>query len=204
VQYPASSPNVLAVAAVGKAGEFPPDSYHAQTVSVVDGSGFFSPKFTCFGPEIAVCGPGVAILSSVPPSNYAAWDGTSMAASHVTGLAALVLAHHPDFQGAFRARNADRVDRLFQILRASTQPVNIGDSRRTGFGMPDVLVALGLAPQAQPGFYANRGMFGSALPFGMYPAAALYGFGGMGFGQPIGFAPNGTPYQRAQVPVGTW
>src|SRR5258708_36937684 len=69
-----------------------------------------------------------------------------MAAAHVTGLAALVLAHHPDFQGPFRARNSDRVDRLFQILKASAQPVSVGDPRRTGFGLPDVLAALGLAP----------------------------------------------------------
>jgi subtilisin family serine protease len=196
VQYPASSPNVLAVAAIGKLGEFPPDSYHAQTVSAADGAGFFSPKFTCYGPEITVCAPGVAILSSVPPNNYAAWDGTSMAASHVTGLAALVLAHHPEFQGPFKARNAARVDRLFQVLRASAQPLNLGDPRRTGFGMPDVLVALGLAP----GVFANRGIFG--LPFGMNPGAALYGRY-TELGQPAEFASNNTPY-RARVPVGTW
>jgi len=180
VQYPASSPNVLAVAAIGNAREFPPDSYHAQVAGPSDGSGLFSPRFTCFGPEISLCAPGVAILSSVPPNNFAVWDGTSMAASHVTGLAALVLAHHPDFQGPFKTRNADRVERLFQILRASAQPVNFGDPRRTGFGMPDVLIALGLAPAMQgfPGVYG----------YGMSPQAGL------------AFA----PYQSPQVPRGTW
>ncbi len=177
VQYPASSPNVLAVAALGKAGEFPPDSYHAQIAGPAGGSGFFSPRFTCFGPEISVCAPGVAILSSVPPNNYAVWDGTSMAASHVTGLAALVLAHHPDFQGPFKTRNADRVERLFQILRASAQPVNVGDPRRTGFGMPDVLIALGLAPATQ-GFPS---MFGFRM-------------------SPLFWA----PYQNLPVPLGAW
>src|SRR5438046_21163 len=110
------------------------------------GTVFFSPKFTCFGPEVGVCAPGVAILSCVPPNNYAVCDGTSMAAAHVTGLAALVLAHHPDFQVAFKTRNSDRVDRLFQVLKSSAQPVNMGDPRLTGFGLPDVLVAVGLAP----------------------------------------------------------
>lgn len=219
VRYPASSPSVLAVAAVGKMAEFPPDSYHAHTVGAIDRTGFFSPKFTCFGPEIAVCAPGVAILSSVPPRNYAVWDGTSMAASHVTGLAALVLAHLPDFQGPFKARNADRVDRLFQILRASARPVNVGDPRRTGFGIPDALVALGLAPPMQPApgifanweLFANGSMFGGVLPFPMNAAAALYGrypefaqFGGFGFNQPMGFSQNTSPYQHTQVPVGTW
>jgi subtilisin family serine protease len=190
----------LAVAAIGKLGEFPLDSYHAQTIGAVDGAGFFSPKFTCYGPEITVCAPGVAILSSVPPNNYAVWDGTSMAAAHVTGLAALVLAHHPDFQGLFKARNAARVDRLFQILRASAHPLNLGDPRRTGFGMPDVLVALGLAP----GMLAGSGVFGEL--FSLNPAAAMYArypeFGH--FGQPVGFAPSATPYQHGQIPVGTW
>jgi subtilisin family serine protease len=79
---------------------------------VVSSDGFFSARFTCFGPEVGVCAPGVAILSSVPPDNFAVWDGTSMAAPHVTGLAALVLAHHPDFQGAYKVRNAPRVEQL--------------------------------------------------------------------------------------------
>jgi subtilisin family serine protease len=181
VQYPASSPNVLAVAAIGRVGEFPSDSYHAQTVGLMDGTGFFSPKFTCYGPEVSVCAPGVAILSSVPPNNYAVWDGTSMAASHITGLAALVLAHHPDFQGPFRPRNADRVDRLFQIVRASAQPVNVGDPRRTGYGIPDVLVALGLAPRVRPiqGIFAHPGIFGT-MPLAAYPDLTQ-----LTFGQPV-------------------
>jgi hypothetical protein len=124
VQYPATSPHVLAVAAVGKQGEFPPESYHGTQVlagngRVVSSDGFCSARFTCFGPEVGVCAPGVAILSSVPPDNFAVWDGTSMAPPHVTGLAALVLAHHADFQGAYKARNASRVERLFQILKQS-------------------------------------------------------------------------------------
>jgi subtilisin family serine protease len=152
VQYPASSPDVLAVAAIGKAGSFPQESYHSTQVATANGAsvspeGYFSAKFTCFGQEVGVCGPGVAVVSSVPPDNYAAWDGTSMAAPHVAGLAALVLAHHPDFQGTHKPRNAQRVDRLFQILKASAQPVNVGDRARTGVGMPDCVRALNIAAQ---------------------------------------------------------
>ncbi len=156
VQYPASSPHVLAVAAIGKVGEFPPDSYHTETVgSAIDPDGYFSAKFSCFGPQIAVCAPGVAITSSVPDNNFAVWDGTSMAAPHVTGLAALILAHHPDFQQRYANRSAERVERLFQIIRFSTRAINIGDPTRTGFGMPDVLIALGLQPPAQMRFPAG-------------------------------------------------
>lgn len=145
VQYPGSSPNVLTVAAIGRVNEFPNDSYHTQTMTpMVDANGFFSASFTCYGPEIAVCAPGVAITSSVPDSNYAAWDGTSMATPHITGLAALVLAHHPDFRSTVQMRSAARVERLFQIIRQSCQPLMLGDQRRTGFGLPDVLRAVGL------------------------------------------------------------
>jgi subtilisin len=154
VQFPASSPHVLAVAAVGKQGEFPAESYHATQVwegSPDASEAYFSARFTCFGSEIDVCAPGVAILSCVPPNDYAVWDGTSAAAAHVTGLAALVLAHHPDFQGPFKVRNAARVERLFQILRQSARPLNLGDPNRTGAGMPDAINALLLSrPEVRP------------------------------------------------------
>jgi len=206
VQYPASSPNVLAVSAIGKLNEFPPDSYHTQTITpMMDQNGFFAAKFSCFGPEIGVCGPGVAITSSVPPNNYAAWDGTSMAAPHITGLAALVLAHHPDFQGPFKARSPERVERLFQILKLSSRRVNVGDPSRTGFGLPDVLVAVGLQPAAMLQAGAGTGM-GAAAPQSTSPMNAQLGssiggmFGGTGagaatgsgtFGGGTGLAPQG-------------
>jgi subtilisin len=158
VQFPGSSPDVLTVAAIGKIGEFPPDSYHAQQIPL-DGptdNGYFAGKFSCHGPEVDVCAPGVAIVSTVPPQGYAAWDGTSMATPHVTGLAALVLAHHADFAGAFRTPNAARVDRLFQILKNSATTLNLGDPERTGAGVPDALKALGVGtgqsgPAGPPG-----------------------------------------------------
>jgi hypothetical protein len=74
-----------------------------------------------------------------------------VAAPHVTGLATLVLAHHPDFQGPFKVRNAARVERLFQILRQSARPLNLGDPNRTGAGLPDAINALLLShPEVRP------------------------------------------------------
>lgn len=162
VQYPAASPNVLAVAAIGKLDEFPRDSYHAETINPdVDAQGYFTAKFSCFGPEVDVCAPGVAIVSSVPPNNFAAWDGTSMAAPHVTGLAALMLAHHPAFQGPNGMRSAERVDRLFQLIRMSARRVSIADAAHIGYGLPDAPTALGLG--VAPAQQAFQSMFGTLV-----------------------------------------
>jgi subtilisin len=147
VMFPASMPSVLAVAAIGRLGDYPPESYHATRVyGVPTVDGYFSASFTCHGPEVDVCAPGVAIVSSVPVSGYAAWDGTSFAAPYVTGLAALLLAHHPDFRGRFGARDSARVDRLFELIRSSCRPLALGDPTRSGAGLPDAVAALGLVP----------------------------------------------------------
>jgi subtilisin family serine protease len=185
VAFPATMPSVLAVAAIGKTGQFPPETYHATQVwGAPTPDGYFSATFTCFGPEIDVCAPGVAIVSSVPPTHYAAWDGTSFAAPYVTGLAALLLAHHPDLRTRFAGRDAARVDRLFELIRGSCRPLNFGDPRRSGAGLPDAVAALGLlapvamTPPADPMVanlwiaMAHAGLVTSALPtVGIAPAA---------------------------------
>jgi subtilisin family serine protease len=153
VQFPSSLPSVLAVSAVGWRAAFPSDSLHTQAIPEGGGTqdGYFTAAFTCFGPEVDVCGPGVAIVSSVPPDNFAAADGTAMATAHVTGLAALVLAHHPDFQpdAPYAQKDARRVERLYAILRASARPFRIGDAHHAGYGLPDALRALGVASVAE-------------------------------------------------------
>jgi subtilisin family serine protease len=160
VQYPARSPHALAVAAIGKLNEFPANTYHAHTVlgdrRLVGREGYFSAKFSNYGDQIDVSGPGVAIISAISPTNYAVLDGTSVAASHITGLAALILAHHPDFKERYSARNAQRVERLFDILRQSARPIHVSDSRRVGAGLPDAVRALGLEGRTARGVKQQR------------------------------------------------
>ena len=54
----------------------------------------------------------------------------------MTGLAALVLAHHPAFQdGSLRARSEQRVHALFELIRASAVP-RFADPQHGGAGVP--------------------------------------------------------------------
>lgn len=176
VQFPGNLPNVLTVSAIGKTGEYPEDTYHAQTLDAQMPAinGIYPAKFSCHGPGIDVCAPGVAVVSCVAGGGYAAWDGTSMATPHITGLAALLLAHHPLFQGQLKMRSAERVLALFQLIKASAVPC-VADVQRGGAGVPTVQALLGLAaaapsqtaqqPQTRPGndheTYRDGAMIGS-------------------------------------------
>lgn len=136
VQYPASSPYTLAVGAIGRLNEYPDATWDATTVlpNLVATDGIFSPSFSSFGPEMAVCAPGVAIVSTVP-GGFEPQSGTSVAAPHVTGLAALLLAHHPTFQDSLQARNQQRVATLFSMIRWMSLPYGFGELR-VGAGLP--------------------------------------------------------------------
>jgi subtilisin family serine protease len=138
--FPAMLSGVMAVAAVGKLKEFPADSSHVLSVvpQLIGSDDIFPANFSGAGLQVAVSAPGVAIVSTVPGGGYAAADGTSAATAHVTGLAALVLAHHPVFQdGGFRVRSEQRVQALFELIRASGVP-HFPDPQRGGAGVPDL------------------------------------------------------------------
>ncbi len=197
VQFPACSPHVLAVGAVGQAGVFPQDSPAAAYVAAPDtADGPFTPAFSSSGPEVDVAAPGVAILSCQAPDGYAAWDGTSIATSHVAALAALVLGHHADFQSGYARRDATRVERLFQILKETAR--SFGDPARTGNGLVDAPCALGLEQPLGPTRRMERGsgeMPGLAQLRQAMRLAGLAGSDGAEAGEPprgpasIGLAP---------------
>ncbi|KAF5428223.1 MAG: Serine protease, subtilisin family [Candidatus Methanomarinus sp.] len=137
VNYPAKYDQVLAVAAIGQGGTFPSDSRHARHApKEVPDDVYFSAVFTSHGNEIDVCAPGVAIVSTVNIDNaYAAWDGTSMACPHITGLAAQALGVRSDLRKL--ARGGERVNRLFEVIKESAKPiVGIGEEFQ-GAGLPN-------------------------------------------------------------------
>jgi subtilisin len=196
VQFPACSPHVLAVSAIGQAGTFPEDSPHAvyAASAAAIGGGFFVPSFSCIGPEVDLCAPGVAVISCQSPDGYAAHDGTSLATPHVAALAALVLAHHIDFRRHFSNRDARRVERLFQILKETAQP--LGNPAFTGAGLPRAPVALGLqAPMwtAHVSFDAGVEEMRNALRH-----AGLFG---LDFGEAPGAQPQRGPAFVAPLPL---
>jgi Subtilase family len=95
----AAQRGVLFVAAAGNDGasrpSFPANIDAENVLSV----GAFGPsgKLASFSNRGAlVAAPGVGILSTTSPGQYERYDGTSMAAPHVSGLAALLWAARPE------------------------------------------------------------------------------------------------------------
>ncbi|MFF3918772.1 S8 family serine peptidase [Streptomyces sp. NPDC001852] len=153
VAFPASLPTVFAVGALGVFGSFPQDTSQATHVGPqLSPEGLFAAPFSCHGPGVDAAAPGVAVLSCAPGGGYTALDGTVTASAHIAGLAALVLAHHEDFHGQLLPRGPGRVQHLFEIIATSCRPLAAPgtlEAARVGRGLPDALVALGLAPGMQ-------------------------------------------------------
>jgi len=79
-----------------------------------------------------VAAPGVGILSTTAPGRYEAYDGTSMAAPHVSGAAAMLMARYSELIG--------QPLRLKNLLCQSA--TDLGRERSfQGHGMLDVLRA---------------------------------------------------------------
>lgn len=86
---------VLLVAAAGNTGGpvgFPAKYPSVIAVSAIDSSNTIA-GFSCRGPEIELCAPGVNVLSTVP-GGYGKMSGTSMACPHVSGAAAVAWGGH--------------------------------------------------------------------------------------------------------------
>ncbi len=176
VQFPGNVPGVMTVSAVGKLGEYPQDTRHAQRAlpQLIAFSGIYATNFSGWGPQVGLCAPGVAVVSCVPGGGYAAWDGCSMAASHIAGFSALLLSHHPMLQSInFGARADQRVSILYDFLRAAAIPYAQVDPNRVGAGLPDLQQVPGLLPSNQQFYGSGIGagtVLGTLQPSFTHPA----------------------------------
>ena len=87
VSSPGSAPDAITVAASTE------DDAGAADEIASFSSGGPTPISLQMKPDVTA--PGVDVLSSLPPSQWAAWSGTSMASPHVAGAAAILMQRHP-------------------------------------------------------------------------------------------------------------
>ncbi len=101
-----------------------------------------------------VAAPGVAVRSSVPGGGYAAFNGTSMAAPHVSGTVALVWSAAPSLRGDLAATEA-LLDRTARDVDATTCGGTAADNNVFGEGRLDAYAAVRDAPRGAVGRIAG-------------------------------------------------
>jgi len=95
----AGARGIVLIAAVGNEGARSPPLYPAADARVIgvtatDADDKLMPQANR-GPQVAIAAPGVEILAAAPNGTYQVTTGTSVAAAHATGVAALLLAAQP-------------------------------------------------------------------------------------------------------------
>jgi subtilisin family serine protease len=130
---------VLVVAAAGNSGAgvfYPAACAHVLAVAATD-SGDARASFSNHGPQVDVAAPGVNIYSTwYRLDGYFTQSGTSMAAPHVSGLAALIWSAGPDL-------SLDRVTRVITSTAADANAQSLpGWDEYLGWGRIDAGKAL--------------------------------------------------------------
>ena len=133
----ASEKGVILIAAVGNAGPKSPPLYpaadpHVIGVTATDETDKLY-KGANIGAQVAVAAPGVDVMVPAPAEAYQLTTGTSVAAAHVSGVAALLIERHPNIDAAT----------ILEVLTASATKLGT-DKRddRFGWGLIDPLAAL--------------------------------------------------------------
>jgi len=133
----ASERGAILIAAVGNAGPKSPPLYpgadtHVIGVTAVDEND--RPYGGAnIGAQVAVAAPGVDVMVPAPAGAYQLTTGTSVAAAHVSGVAALLLEKHPDVDAQL----------VLEVLTASaTRQTGNKRDDKLGWGLIDPLAAL--------------------------------------------------------------
>jgi subtilisin family serine protease len=139
VQY-AVSKNVAVVVSAGNdaidANQMSPANISSAIVVAAFDSSDRPASFTNYGSTVDVGAPGVSIKSSTPGNNYASWDGTSMAAPHITALAAMYTANDPSLSPAA----------IESLLKKNSRIPSGYNQTKYGAGIPDMAKALSQQP----------------------------------------------------------
>ncbi|MEU5913534.1 S8 family serine peptidase [Micromonospora sp. NPDC047527] len=101
-----------------------------------------------------VAAPGSNVRSSVPGNSYAAFDGTSMAAPHVSGTIALVWSAAPGLKGDIAATE-ELLDRTARDVDATACGGTAADNNVFGEGRLDAYAAVRAAPRGTVGRIAG-------------------------------------------------
>jgi subtilisin family serine protease len=119
---------VVLVAAAGNSNSavfFPAACEHVLAVTATDSNDQRAP-FSNYGPQVDLAAPGVDIYSTWPwVSGYFVKSGTSMAASHVSGAAALIRSLRPDLSSS---------QVISRLLETSDDVSSLGPDMFTGWG----------------------------------------------------------------------
>jgi subtilisin family serine protease len=126
---------MVLIAAVGNAGPRAPPLYPAAYRDVIGVTAADADDKLLAqanrGPQVTFAAPGVSVIEPAPGNSYQVTTGTSVAAAHASGVAALLLARDPKLKPAAVRR----------IMIQGAHPI-AGTRREVGAGEIDALGAL--------------------------------------------------------------
>ncbi len=121
--------------------------------------------FSSHGPDIELIAPGSNIHSTLPGDTYGNKNGTSMAAPHVAGVAALMWSINPNLSN----------EEIRQILRNTAEDIGL-KSEHQGYGLVDGYAAFNEAKTHFEEIYytitVSDGVDGSISPSGTFTVAS--------------------------------